>query len=125
MGSLVDLNSYPSFVIVVPFLVSVISFLDYFLPFAFSPSSSSSYKGMNIASDAASDGKCTNITNGIGMFNQDPGKLKPPRPKLYIWKLYLDSCATHYLVFADGCLSNVHEVEVYLKGHCNAGLPLL
>ena len=36
--------------------------------------------------------------------------------------MYLDSCATYHSVFVDWCLDNVHDVEVYLKGHCNVGV---
>ena len=77
------------------------------------------YQGMNV--DTASDDEFTNIIDGIGMFNEGLGKLRSPRLKLCDWKLYLDSCATYHSVFADWCLSNIHEVEVHLKGHCNAG----
>ena len=78
------------------------------------------YQGINIAlSDVESDDEYKGILNGIGMFNQGSGKSKPARLKLCNWKLYLASCATYHLVFADWCLNNVHKVEVYLKGHFN------
>ena len=78
------------------------------------------YQGMNV--DTTSDDKFANVIDGIGMFNEGSGKPKSPRLKLCDWKLYLDSCATYHSVFADWCLRNVHEVEVHLKGHCNAGV---
>ena len=68
---------------------------------------------MNIAlGGAESDGEYESILNGIGMFNQGLGKSKPAHLKLYDWKLYLDSCTTYHLVFADWCINNVHKVEV-------------
>ena len=80
---------------------------------------------MNIAINSASDDEYDNIINGIGMLNQGSAKLKPARLKLVCdWKLYLDSCATYHSVFATWCLENIHEVEVYLKGHCNAGVTI-
>ena len=38
--------------------------------------------------------------------------------------LFLDSCATYHLTFVDWCLKNIHGVERFLKGHCNAGVTL-
>ena len=49
-------------------------------------------------------------------------KLKPARLMLCDWKLHLVSCATYYLVFTEWYLKNIQEVEVNLKGHCNAGV---
>ena len=83
------------------------------------------YQGINIdLGDIESDGKYKGILNGIGMSNQGLSKSKPVRLKLCNSKLYIDSCATHHSVFADWCLNNVHELEVYLKGHCNAGVTV-
>ena len=58
------------------------------------------------------------------MLNQGLGKSKPARLKLCDWKLYLDSCATYHSVFAYWCLNNIHKVEAYQKGRCNAGVTI-
>ena len=102
------------------------------------------YQGMNVGSVPPIDREYESIMEGIGLLN--PGsrakcypkeshprkevtfsspKAKPRSGrslKLDDWKLYLDSCATYHSCFADWCLDNVHDVEVYLKGHCNAGV---
>ena len=69
------------------------------------------YQGMNVAlNEAESDGEYEDILNGIGMSNQfsmGSDKSKPARLKLCDWKLYLDSCATYHLVFAEWCLKNI------------------
>jgi len=38
------------------------------------------------------------------------------------WKLYLDSCATYHSAFVKWILTNVHEVNMVLKGNCNASV---
>ena len=84
------------------------------------------YQGMNIAlGNAKSNGEYEGILKIISMFNQGPDKSKPAPLRLCNWKLYLDSCTTYQSVFAGWCLNNVHEIEVYLKGHCNTGVILL
>ena len=102
------------------------------------------YQGMNIGNEPPSNDEYESLLEGIGLLNQGSNskcypkeshprkavtfsspKAKPRSGrslKLDDWKLYLDSCATYHSCFADWCLDNVHEVEVYLKGHCNAGV---
>ena len=35
------------------------------------------------------------------------------------WKIYLDSCVTYHTTFAESILSNIHDVDIVLKGRCN------
>ncbi len=37
-------------------------------------------------------------------------------------RVYLDSCATYHSVFMEWILENIHELDTYLTGYCNAGL---
>jgi hypothetical protein len=84
------------------------------------------YQGMNFAlREVESDNEYEDLLNGIGLsgqYSMGSEKPKPARLKLCDWKLYLDSCATYHSVFAEWCLENTEEVQVYLKGHCNAGV---
>ena len=59
----------------------------------------------------------------IDLFNSGSEKPKE-RLRLSERKLFLDSCAAYHSVFVEWCLKNVHEVERYLKGHCNAGVTI-
>ena len=65
------------------------------------------YQETNIAlSEAESDGEYEGILNRIGTsnhFSMSLDKSKRARPKLCGWKLYLDRCTTHHLVFAEWC----------------------
>jgi predicted Fe-S protein YdhL (DUF1289 family) len=69
------------------------------------------------------------LTTGTGtqktFSRADTQKTSPRsagRVTLDWWKLYLDSCATYHTAFVDWILDNVHEVDMILKGNCNAGV---
>jgi hypothetical protein len=55
-------------------------------------------------------------------FARSISKIKvPPKFRLCVWKLYLDSCATYHSCTVLWPLLNIRKSGVTLMGHCNAG----
>ena len=63
-------------------------------------------------------------STGVGFLTPGEASTKGKRLKLAPNKLFLDSCATYHSGYVDWLTKNVHEVERYLKGHCNAGVTI-
>ena len=65
---------------------------------------------------------CDALTTSTGTKKIPP--TSDSRAMLDWWKLYLDSCVTYHTVFVDWHLDNVHEVDIFLKSNCNAGVTI-
>ena len=63
------------------------------------------------------------LTTGAGGTRKKP-PTSVSHVKLVCYKLYLDSCVTYHTTFVDWYLSNIHKVDIGLKGHCNAGVTI-
>jgi len=82
------------------------------------------YTGMNLSEVPTDDRSYIGALTGVGFLTPGEASTKTKRLKLSPTKLFLDSCATYHSGYVDWLMKNVHVVENYLKGHCNAGVTV-